>query len=167
MPAVTPRSQDRPGPTVEELFWDDAVRVHAESRAPRDDEPARGFLLRLHLDPDCSARLAPEHPLVLKRYDHAKAEQLCPECTRTLLESAHSSVVRALRNAETTLLRLQGQGPDQLVPREIVHCRALRHEAETATGVHPDIPAVAQRVAALATVVERSLREAMERALTR
>ena len=137
--------------------------MHAESRAPREDEPVKGFLLRLHLDPRCGCRLAPEHTLVAKRYEEAKADSLCPECSVTAVTSAHSSVVRRLREAERTLRLLQGGQIDGPMPREVVHCLALRHEAETATSVHPDATELAARVVGLATEVADRLRDAMRR----
>jgi hypothetical protein len=145
----------------EELSWDAPVTAHAESRAPRDDEHGRGFLLRLHLDPACTARLVPGGLLVAKRYEQAKADSICLECGADLVAGSQSSVVRRLRDAERTLVRLQGRGGDEPMPREIVHCRALRFEAETAVSVHPDAAELAARVADLATRVSDALREAM------
>lgn len=159
------RTSPSPAPVApaaaEELSWDAPVVFHAESRAPRDDEPARGFLLRLHADPGCTSRLAPDGPLVARRYEEAKADALCAECTGPVVAAAHSSVVRRLRDAERTLrglLARSGEGP---MPREIVHCRALRFEAEQARGVHPDVGDLALRVADLAGEVAGVLREAL------
>jgi hypothetical protein len=147
-------------PAPEELSWDQSVALHAESRPPRDDEPSRGFLLRLHTDPQCTARLAPETLLVVRQYEQVKAESLCAECTTSLVPSSSSSVVRRLREAERTLQRMRGrQDP---MPREIVQCRALRFEAESAVSVHPDTAALAARVADLATEVSDALRDAMQ-----
>jgi hypothetical protein len=143
----------------EELSWDRPVALHAESRAPRDDEPAKGFLLRLHIDPACTARLAPTTALVFREYDHVKAEALCAECALALVPQATSSVVRRLRDAERTLQRLRGRTDP--MPREVVQCRALRFEAESAVGVHPDVPGLAARVADLATEVGSALRDTL------
>ncbi|MGB8651686.1 MAG: hypothetical protein WCD35_13615 [Mycobacteriales bacterium] len=145
----------------EELSWDAPVALHAESRALREDEPARGFLLRLHSDPACTLRLVPEAPLVARRYDQAKADSICPACGHALVAVASSSVVRRLREAETTLTRLRARAGDGPMPREVVHCRALRYEAETMTSVHPDAAELAARVAALAGEVGEVLREVM------
>ena len=146
---------------AEELSWDDLVPLHAESRAPRDDEPARGFLLRLHTDPTCASRLVPDGSLVGRKYESAKAEAMCGECTADLVAQSHSSVPRRLRDAERTLLNLQSRQHDGPMPKEIVHCRALRFEAESAVSVHPDVPETAARVADLASEVAEALREAM------
>lgn len=148
---------------AEELFWDDPVTFHAESRAPRDDEPARGFLLRLHRDAACPNRLCPHHALVAKRYEQVKAPTLCPVCTAPLVASSHSSVVRRLRDAERTLTLLLGQASMGPMPRETVHCRALRHEAETHRSVHPDAAEAAAIVVELAGTVADALREALVR----
>lgn len=145
----------------EALSWDVPVALHAESRAPRDDEPARGFLLRLHTDPDCSARLVPGGTLVAKTYEQAKADAVCAECGTSLVASSSSSVVRRLREAERTLHKLRGTAADGPMPREVVHCRALRFEAETAVSVHPDAAALAARVADLASELGEYLRDAM------
>jgi hypothetical protein len=150
-----------PAAAPEELSWDEPVRLHAESRAPRDDEPGRGFLLRLHADPACPARLVPEGLLVERRYAQARAEALCPTCTGGLLAAATSSVVHRLREAERTLLRLQAAAADGPMPREVVHCRALRYEAQTAVSAHPEAPEVAARVTALAGEVAALLVRAM------
>lgn len=147
--------------SVEELYWDDPVTFHAESRAPRDDEPARGFLLRLHLDPACSARISPEHVLVAKRYEQVKAPTMCPECTGPLVATSRSSVVRRLREAERTLTLLLAQASAGPMPRETVHCRALRHEAETHRSIHPEAPGAASTVIELAGTVADALREAL------
>ena len=145
----------------EELSWDAAVVFHGESRAPRDDEPARGFLLRLHADPACTSRLAPEAPLHERRYESVRADQLCLDCAAGLVASSSSSVVRRLREAERTLLSLRGRTTDGPMPREIVHCRAIRFEAESTVSLHPDARVLAVRVAALATNVADGLRDAM------
>lgn len=151
------------GPTpAEELSWDAPVTLHAESRAPRDDEPARGFLLRMHTDPDCTSRLVPDGILVAKRYDQVKADQLCTECATPLVASSTSSVVRHLREAERTLHKLRGRASDGPMPREMVQCRAVRFEAESARSVHPDAAALAERVVALASEVADTLRDAMQ-----
>ena len=162
-PAPAPLSSPEASASVEELYWDEPVRFHAESRPPRDDEPARGFLLRLHLDPDCPARICPEQALVAKRYEQVKAPTLCPGCTEPLVATSRSSVVRRLLEAERTLTQLLGvaaQGPS---PRESVHCRALRHEAETHRSIHPDAAEAAGRVVELAGTVADALREALVR----
>jgi hypothetical protein len=148
---------------VEELCWDDPVSFHAESRAPRDDEPARGFLLRLHMDAACAARISPDHVLVAKRYEQAKATTLCPECTGSVVASSHSSVVRRLKEAERTLQVLLKQAAKGPMPRETVHCRALRHEAETTVSIHPEAAEVAARVIELAGSVAETLRQALAR----
>jgi hypothetical protein len=148
-------------PAAEELSWDAPMALHAESRAPRDDEPARGFLLRLHTDPACPSRLVPGGALVAKRYETAKADALCTECATPLVADASSSVVRQLREAERTLLRLRSRAHEGPMPREMVQCRALRYEAETAVSIHPDAAALAQLVVELASEVVQELREAM------
>lgn len=135
--------------------------LHGESRAPRDDEPARGFLLRLHADAGCCSRLVPGASLVARPYETVKADQLCLDCAGALVASSSSSVVRRLREAERTLLSLRGRGAEGPMPKEIVHCRALRFEAESTASVHPDTRFLALRVAALATDVAEVLREAM------
>jgi hypothetical protein len=150
-----------PAAAVEELSWDAPIAFHAESRAPREDEPARGFLLRLHADPDCPSRLAPGNALVARRYEQAKADALCAECSGPVVATAHSSVVRRLREAERTLRALLAHSGDGPMPREIVHCRALRFEAEQARGVHPDVSDLAHRVADLAGEVAGVLKEAL------
>jgi hypothetical protein len=144
----------------EELSWDRPVGLHAESRAPRDDEPAKGFLLRLHTDPQCQARLSPATALLARRYEQVKAEALCQECASSLIPSSSSSVIRRLRDAERSLQRMRGRSDP--MPREVVQCRALRFEAESAVSVHPDTPALAARVADLATEISDALREAMQ-----
>lgn len=162
-PAPAPTSPTDGSASVEELYWDEPVVFHAESRPPRDDEPARGFLLRLHLDPACAVRISPEHALVARRYEQVKAPTLCPVCTEPLVASSRSSVVRRMLEAERTLTQLlvvASQGPS---PRESVHCRALRHEAETHRSVHPEAPETAARVIELAGTVADALREALVR----
>ncbi len=154
-------SPEKPSPfRVEELFWDDPVTVHAESRA-LSEEQGRGFLLRLHTDPACENRLAPGSTLYAKRYDTARSEALCPACAGELVAESHSSVVRHLKDAERTLKALQQRAADVPMPREIVHCRALRHEAECASSIHPDTAALVARVIGLAGEVAEALREAM------
>ncbi len=157
-----PASRTEGSPPAEVLSWDTPVPLHAESRPPRDDEPAKGFLLRLHTDPACPSRLAPDLPLLAHRYDQAKAADLCTGCATTLIPAARSSVVRQLRDAEATLQRMRGRSADGPMPREMVQCRAIRFEAETAASVHPDAGALAVRVAALAGEVMAALREVME-----
>lgn len=137
--------------------------MHAESRAPREDEPIKGFLLRLHLDPTCLCRLSPEHLLIAKRFEEAKADSLCPECAGSAVAAAHSSVVRRLKEAERTLRALHDRANDGPMPREVVHCLALRHEAETAQSVHPEATELAARVTSLATEVADRLKDAMRR----
>ena len=159
--APAPGAPSQAPPQGEELSWDDPVTLHGESRAPRDDEPARGFLLRLHADPSCGSRLVPDAQLIARRYEAVRAEQLCLDCTVGLVPSSSSSVVRRLREAERTLLGLRGRIGDGPMPREIVHCRALRFEAESTVSVHPDARLIAVRVAALATDVADGLRDAM------
>lgn len=145
----------------EELSWDSPVQLHAESRPPQDDEPAKGFLLRLHTDPACAARLAPDISMLARRYETVKADSLCLECASGVIPSAQSSVVRRLREAERTLHRMRGRSTDGPMPREMVQCRAVRFEAESAVSIHPDAAALASRVADLASEVSQSLRDAM------
>ena len=159
-PVPTPTRADA-HTAVEELFWDYPVTFHAESRAPRDDEPARGFLLRLHVDPRCSARISPEQVLFAKRFEQAKAPTLCPECSGVVVGSSHSSVVRRLKEAERTLQHLLTQAAKGPMPRETVYCRALRHEAETTVSIHPDAEQAAATVIELAGSVAETLREAL------
>ncbi len=47
------------------------------------------------------------------------------------------------------------------MPREIVYCRAMRFEAQSAVNVHPAAPLLADRVADLAVDVAEALRAAM------
>lgn len=156
-----PGAQAHPDSRAEELSWDSPVAFHGESRAPRDDEPARGFLLRLHADPSCASRLVPDAPLIARRYESVRADQLCLDCATSLVASSASSVVRRLREAERTLLALRSRIGDGPMPREIVHCRALRFEAENTASLHPDARLIAVRVAALATDVADGLQAAM------
>jgi hypothetical protein len=161
VPAVVPDSR-LGGPTpAEELSWDTPIPLHAESRAPGDHEPATGFLFRLHADPACTARLAPQTQVVARRYDHAKAADLCEACTTAVIPTAQSSVVRHLRDAERTLQRMRSRASDGPMPREMVQCRAIRFEAESAVSLHPDAGALAARVAEFAGEVMESLREVM------
>ncbi len=145
----------------EELYWDAQVALYAESRAPHDAEPCKGFLLRLHADSACIDRLAPDHPLVAKRYEQVRADTVCLACSEHLIATSSSSVVRRLRDAERTLHRMRGSASDVPMSKEVVHCRALRFEAESAVSVHPDAADLAARVADLATQVGYSLREAV------
>lgn len=145
----------------EELSWDRPVRLHAESRAPLEDEAPRGFLLRLHTDPACPARLVPDGALVLRSYEQARADTICTACGVELVASSHSSVVGRLREAERTLHKLRGRSTEGPMPREIVHCRALRFEAETMVSTHPDAAELAVRVSELAGAVAEALRDAM------
>lgn len=146
----------------EELTWEPAVTLAGESRPPARGE--RGFALRLHADPACDHRLAPTTALVTRAYAQARAADLCPACTGGVVRHSSSSVVRRLRDAERTLRRLLATAADP-VPREIVHCRALRYEAEQAVSVHPDVRALAAEVADLATEVQEALRDGLRRAL--
>ena len=145
---------------AEELAWDSAVVFHGESR-PGD---GGGFLLRLHTDPACPLRLVPEGLMVARRYDRARADALCPTCAHVAVPSSTSTVVRRLRDAARTLDRLRaaasapGAGP---MPREVVHVRALRYEAQHAVSVHPDAPRAAEAVVALAEEVADALRHAL------
>lgn len=144
----------------EELAWDDPVVFHAESRAGEDT----GFLLRLHSDAACHLRLAPEGLLVSRRYDRARADALCPSCALVTVPASTSTVVRRLRDAARTLDRLRaaatapGAGP---MPREVVHVRAMRYEAQHVASVHPDAPQAAEVVVALAEEVGAALRHAL------
>lgn len=143
------------------LSWDDPVRLHGESVAPSDDR-GRGFLLRLHADPACGVRLSPDTALVAKDYDEVRAEVLCAACGTGLVPASRSSVARRLREAERTLLTLRQRIGGEPLPREIVHCVALRYEATSAVSVHPDVPQLAARVAALATGTADALRDSLE-----
>jgi hypothetical protein len=143
------------------LSWDVPVRLHGESLAPPADARARGFLLRLHADPDCTFRLTPHVGLVAKEYDEARAETLCNACTADLVPESQSSVARRLREAERTLMALRERVGKEPLPREVVHCVALRYEATTATSVHPEVPLLAARVAALATGTADALRDSL------
>jgi len=158
-----------PGTPVppEVLFWDAPVPLHGESLAPTDDTHARGFLLRLHADPACRVRLSPDTALVAKRYEEVRAEVLCMACALALVPASQSSVARRLREAERTLLGLRDHVDDEPMPREIVHCIALRYEASTATSVHPEVPELAALVAELATGTAEALRDALEAYHTR
>ena len=142
----------------EVLFWDDAVLLSGESRLPAAGE--RGHVVRLHADAGCGARLAPATPLVPRRTREARADALCRLCTPEVVRTSSSSVLRRLRDAEHTLRTLL-QTVDDPVPREVVHCRALRHEAEHAASVHPEVQALAVDVALLAGEVAEALREGL------
>ena len=142
----------------EVLFWDDAVLLCGESRLPAAGE--RGHVVRLHADAGCPARLAPGTALVSRRTREARADALCHRCTHALVLASSSSVLRRLRDAEHTLRALLQTVGDP-VPREVVHCRALRHEAEHTASVHPDVQALAVDVALLAGDVAEALREGL------
>lgn len=150
----------------EVLAWESPVVLSGESRPPAGHE--RGFVLRLHADEACTHRLVAGRALVARRYDEAKADDLCPACTSELVRAATSSVVRRLRDAQRTLRALLAgaRRGDRPVPREVVHCRALRYEAEQAVSVHPDVQALAAEVVDLAGEVAEALREALRRSLT-
>lgn len=154
-------------PPPEVLSWDEPVRLHGESVAPPEDAPARGFLLRLHADPACAQRLAPHANLVAKSYEDVRADTLCSACGLGLVPSSRSSVARRLREAERTLLDLRRRVGREPLPREVVHCVALRFEATSAVSLHPDVPLLAARVAALATGTAEALRESLASALAR
>lgn len=139
------------------------MRLAGESRPPADGE--RGFVLRLHADPGCAVRLVPGARLVERSYEQARADDVCPACTAGVVASSSSSVVRRLRDAERTLRRLLASASDTPLPREIVHCRALRHEAAQARSVHPHVQALAAEVADLAGEVAEALREGLRRSL--
>ncbi len=146
----------------EELSWDPAVVLAGESRPPAPGE--RGFTLRLHADAACRNRLVPDTPLRPRSYEQARADALCPACSPPLVAQAMSSVLWRLRDAETTLRRLLDT-VEAPVPREIVHCRALRFEAERAVSVHPAVAPYAVEVAELATEVAEALRAGLHAAL--
>lgn len=160
------RTQTTPSPTgqqpgPEELSWDRPTTFHAESRAPHDDEPARGFLLRLHSDSACLRQLAPDGLLVPKAYERTRADTVCGQCGTEAVAASSSSVVRRLRGAERALHRLRARAGDGPMPREVVYCRAMRFEAQSAVSVHPAAPLLADRVADLAGEVAEALRAAM------
>lgn len=153
-----------PGATAPEvLTWDREVVLSGESRPPVDGE--RGFVLRLHADPGCPERLAPQTRLVARGYEQVRAEALCPRCTADVVAVSASSVLRRLRDADRTLRRLLATAREAPVPREIVHCRALRYEAEQAVSVHPQVRAAAADVAELAGEVAEALREGLREGL--
>ncbi len=145
------------------LSWDAPVRLAGESRPPASGE--RGFVLRLHADAGCTLRLAPGTRLVERPYEQARADDLCPSCTARAVATSTSSAVRRLRDAERTLRRLLASAHDAPVPREIVHCRALRHEASVTTSVHPHVLVLASEVQDLASEVLEALREGLRRSL--
>lgn len=147
----------------EELSWEPAVTLVGESRAPAPGE--RGFVLRLHADAACTARLTPGASLRPREYEQARADALCPQCTADVVARSTSSLLRRLRDAERTLRRLLASAREAPVPREIVHCRALRYEAEQARSVHPQVMAYAAEVAGLASEVAEALREGLRTAL--
>ena len=147
----------------EVLTWEQPVRLAGESRPRADGE--RGFLLRLHADPACPQRLVPGARPVERGYQQARAGDLCTACTAGVVATSSSSVVRRLRDAERTLRRLLASAEDAPVPREIVHCRALRHEAAQAQSVHPQVRALAAEVHDLAGEVAEALREGLRRSL--
>ena len=164
------RTQTAPSPSGQqlgpgELSWDHPTTFHAESRAPHDDEPARDFLLRLHSDPTCPLRLAPDGLLMPKDYERARADTVCGQCGTEAVAASSFSVVRRLREAERALQRLPtclraraGDGP---MPREVVYSRAMRFEAQGAVSVHPAVPLLADRVVDLTDAVAEALRAAM------
>ncbi len=158
---TSPPAPSRTSPfSVEELFWDEPVTVHAESR-PATEQEGKGFLLRLHTQPACENRLAPGSRLFAKRYDTARSEALCRACGSDLVAASHSSVVRHLRDAERVLEALKERAHVEPMPREIVHCRALRHEAECAASIHPDTAELVERVIGLAGEVADALRSTL------
>lgn len=144
---------------AEELTWADPVVLAGESRPPRGLE--RAFVLRLHGTRRCRERIAPGTHFVDRSYDVVRADTLCPACTSDVVASSTSSVLRRLRDAEQVLLRLRASAATAPVPREIVHCRALRYEAESAVSVHPAVPGRAAEVAALAGEVAEAIREGL------
>lgn len=149
-------------PAPEVLTWDTPVVLSGESRPPAPGE--RGFVLRLHGDPACPERLAPGTRLVPRAYEQVRAETLCRACTAEAVGTSASSLVRRLRDSESTLRRLLATAYDSPVPRSVVHCRALRYEAEQAVSVHPQVQALAAEVADLAGEVAEALREGLRRA---
>lgn len=158
---TSPPAPSKPSPfAVEELYWDDPVTVHAESR-PATDQEGRGFLLRLHTDDACTNRLAPGSKLFAKTYDTARSEALCRTCAADLVAQSHSSVVRHLRDAERVLQSLKARAHGEPMPREIVHCRALRHEAECVASIHPMTAELVERVIGLAGEVADALRSTL------
>ena len=159
---MVPPAAGEPAPP-ELLSWDRPVRLAGESRPRAHGQ--RGFVLRLHGDPDCPERLAPGTRLVGRGYEQARADDLCRACTAALVETSSSSVVRRLRDAERILRRLLATAHDAPVPREIVHCRALRYEAEQAVSVHPHVRALAAEVHDLAGEVAEALREGLRRSM--
>lgn len=146
----------------EVLSWDSPVVLSGESRPPAAGE--RGFVLRLHGDASCPERLAPGARLVPRAYEQVRADALCATCTSGVVASSSSSLVRRLRDSESTLRRLLATAYDSPVPRSVVHCRALRYEAEQAVSVHPQVQALAAEVADLAGEVAEALREGLRRA---
>jgi hypothetical protein len=154
------RTDARAAPVLppEELSWDDPVAVSAESRA----SDGGGFLLRLHLDPRCPTRLVPDGLLVARRVPTARADALCPTCATSLVAGSRSSVVLRLRESARVLDRLRARAADSgPMPREVVHVRALRYEAETCASVHPDVDRARAAVLDLAAEVTELLRRAM------
>lgn len=145
----------------EVLSWEQPVGLFGESRPPVGGR--HGFLLRLHLDPDCPHRLVPAVRLLPRSCPEARAEELCTLCTSAVVASSSSSVLRRLRDAEHTLRRLLATADDAPVPREIVHCRALRYEAEQAVSLHPQVPQLAAEVVVLAGEVAETLRQGLRR----
>ena len=154
------RTDARAAPVLppEELSWDDPVVVSAESRA----SDGGGFLLRLHVDGQCPLRLVPDGLLVARRVASARADALCPTCAGGLVARSTSSVVLRLRESARVLDRLRARAADAgPMPREVVHVRALRYEAEACVSVHPDAERARAAVLDLAAEVADALRRAM------
>ncbi len=145
------------------LSWETAETFTGESRPPVGVQ--KGFLLRLHADPRCRDRLVPGGHTVARRYDQVRAADLCPTCTAEVVARSTSSVLARLRDAERLLRKLLMTAHTSPVPREIVHCRALRFEAEQSVSVHPQAAALAEAVAALAGETAEALREGLRTAL--
>ncbi|MCU1691134.1 MAG: hypothetical protein JWM64_225 [Frankiales bacterium] len=147
----------------EVLSWDPPETLTGESRPPVGVQ--KGFLLRLHADPRCPVRLVPGGRTVARSYDQARVADLCPACTGEVVARSSSTVLARLRDAERTLRRLLVTAHTAPVPREIVHCRALRFEAEQAVSAHPAVAPLAAEVAVLAGEVAEALREGLRTAL--
>ena len=160
--APSPSGQ-QPGPG--ELSWDHPTTFHAESRAPHDDEPARDFLLRLHSDPTCPLRLAPDGLLMPKDYERARADTVCGQCGTEAVAASSFSVVRRLREAERALQRLPTCLPARKGGRrtDTPGGRLLPGDAlpQGAVSVHPAVPLLADRGVDLTGAVAEALRAAM------
>lgn len=160
-PATAERETGHTAPEL--LSWSPPEPLTGESRPPVGVQ--KGFLQRLHADPSCRDRLVPGGHTATRTYEQVRAADLCPTCTAEVVARSSSSVLARLRDAERLLRRLLETAHTDPVPREVVHCRALRFEAEQSVSLHPEVPPLALHVAALAGETAEALREGLRTAL--